>query len=157
MLAYTVHICVVTGCLAAVDCCFYGVLSCEGAFEQCCAAAGVPGSREMAAATGMAPAGEHRNLLTCNLHIRFTHICAVFGCVAAFHCCCFCGDCFCLRMPVSSAAQLLVCLAAEKQQLPLAWLLQVCLVFAWLFATRMVLEHMQCLAAVFGLLLWESP
>jgi hypothetical protein len=31
----------------------------------------------------------------------------------------------CCGLPMSSAGQLLVCLAAGKQQLPLAWLLQV--------------------------------
>jgi hypothetical protein len=41
-------------------------------------------------------------------------------------CCVLCGlSAWGVRLPMSSAAQLLVCLAAEKQQLPLAWLLQV--------------------------------
>jgi hypothetical protein len=41
-------------------------------------------------------------------------------------CCVLCGlSAWGVRVPMSSAAQLLVCLAAEKQQLPLAWLLQV--------------------------------
>jgi hypothetical protein len=41
-------------------------------------------------------------------------------------CCVLCGlSAWGVRVPMCSAAQLLVCLAAEKQQLPMAWLLQV--------------------------------
>jgi hypothetical protein len=63
-------------------------------------------------------------------------------------CCVLCGlSAWGVRVPMSSAAQLLVCLAAEKQALPLAWLLQVStgcntLVYACIYSSYMCCDWM---------------